>query len=123
MLFININIMNKNELSKLRDCDPVEYVVRHGEWRLSRGKRLSAKLQTSSSRVLNPVYAFKFAKNELIVREENAKVEKTNNARMKARRQMLLTGQTSLEAALGVQNPMEPPFPGARRVPHTSNWY
>ncbi len=36
---------------------------------------------------------------------------------------MFLTGQTPLEAFLGVRPPTEPLWPGARRVPHTTNWY
>ncbi len=107
--------MGKKELSKLKKQNILEYVVKHGEWRLKRGKRLSAILPIPY-KILNPDKAFKAAKEIL-------SGESSNRVRMRMRRQMLLTGQTPLEALLGVRPPMEPPWPGARRVPHTTNWY
>lgn len=107
--------MNKKELSKLKTQNILEYVVKHGEWRLKRGKNLSAVLPMPY-KILNPEKAFKAAKEML-------DPTRANKARMRMRRQMLLTGQTPLEAMLGVRPPNEPPWPGARKVPHTTNWY
>lgn len=107
--------MNKNQLAVLKKKNIIEYVVKHGEWRLKRGKNLSAILPMPFG-ILNPRAAFQKAK-EMLSREQS------NKAKMAIRRQMLLTGQTPLEAMLGVRPPNEPPWPGARKVPHTTNWY
>lgn len=107
--------MNKKALAKLKEQNILQYVVQHGEWRLKRGKKLSAVLPMPYQ-ILNPERAFKAAKEML-------SGDRANKARMSMRRQMLLTGQTPLEAFLGVRPPNEPPWPGARKVPHTTNWY
>ncbi len=109
------SMQSKKELSRLKNQNILEYIVKHGVWRLKRGRRLSATLPMPYN-ILNPEKAFKAAKEML-------DHTKSNRARMRIRRQMLLTGQTPLEAMLGVRPPNEPPWPGARRVPHTTNWY
>ena len=64
--------------------DVIRYVVSHGDWRIKRGKNLSATLPAPYM-ILNPLKAYKVAKELLL----NNKV---NKARMALRRQMLHTG-------------------------------
>ena len=107
--------MSKKELAKLKKENILQYVVQHGLWRLKRGRRLSVILPYPYIR-MSPDKAFKAAKEML-------SGERSKRAKIAIRRQMFLTGQTPLEAFLGVRPPMEQPWPGARRVPHTTNWY
>jgi hypothetical protein len=104
--------MNKNSISKLRNPqDIIEYVVKHGEWRLKRGKRLSATLPMPFG-ILNPEKAYKAAKEIL----EKPKVKLTSMFNHR--------GQTRLEEMLGIPPPWEEPWPGARKVPHTCyQWF
>lgn len=109
-------MLSKKELAMLKKQNILRYVVQHGEWRLKRGKRLSAILPMPY-KILNPEKAFEAAKEML-------HSKKSDRMRMAIRRQMLLTGQTPLEAMLGIPNQNEPPWPGARKVPHTCyQWY
>ncbi len=101
----------KKELSKLKQDNIIEYVVKHGEWRLKRGKKLSATLPMPFG-IFNPKIAFQKAKEML--------------SSSKKKRPSIFShrGQTKLEEMLGIPPPHEPPWPGARKVPHTCyQWY
>lgn len=116
---IKITFMqSKKKLAKLKDENILEYVLRHGQWRLDRGKRLSATLPMPYG-IFNPQKAYEAAK--WILSEKENRVKKF---RARTRFQMALTGQTPLEAMLGIPSPNVPPWPGARKVPFTCyEWY
>jgi hypothetical protein len=103
--------MTKKELAKLRNESILKYVVAHGDYRLKRGKRLSATLPMPY-RILNPLKAYQAAKKML--EPSTASRKSIFNSR----------GQTRLEEMLGIPPPWEEPWPGARKVPHTCyQWY
>ncbi len=102
---------SKKEIAKLKDQDLLQYVVRHGEWRMRRGKRPSAVLPMPYG-IFNPQEAYKGAKKIL---NNKASI----SSRLARRRRMLVFGKT-----LGIPSPYEEPWPGARKVPHTCyQWY
>ena len=56
----------KKDIAKLKKANVIEYVVKHGQWRLKRGKKLSAILPLPFG-ILNPQLAFQKAKEILKV--------------------------------------------------------
>lgn len=90
-----------------------EYVVKHGKRRLRKKKRVSAIL-LSPVQVRKPEEAYRSA---LYLVQWNEIKKKHRSRRFNSR------GQTSLEAFLGISPHHEQPWSGARRVPHTGNWY
>lgn len=94
------------------DFGTPEYVYHHGLWRKSRGKKPSAQLIAPGYICIkNPQRAFEAVRG--IFEKRRTRRFRFNSL-----------GQTRLEAALGIANPHQPPWPGARKVPFTCyQWY
>lgn len=102
---------SKKEIAKLKGQDLLLYVVKHGEWRMKRGKNPSVILPMPYG-IFNPVKAYKAAKK---VVDNRASM----SSRLARRRRMLVFGKI-----FGIPSPYEEPWPGARKVPHTCyQWY
>lgn len=102
----------KRSVSKLHRST-FEYVVKHGDWRIQRGKRPSVILPPPFD-IRNPEKAYQAAK----------KFFNPNRSSSRRRLRLNVMGQTPLEAMLGIPSPYQEPWPGARKVPHTCyQWY
>ena len=116
-----IIMYTKKELAKLKIENIFKYVVEHGDWKLRRGKGLSAILPMPYG-IRNPKKAYQVAKE--ILQDISDTPHRATRWRRRYYDQLNLTGQTPLEAFLGIPDPNQPPWPGARKVPHTcSEWY
>jgi hypothetical protein len=88
-----------------------EYVYYHGVWRIKRGKNVSAILDKRWINPLNPKKAFNTGKSIL-------------HPKKRSRPLIGPDGKSDLERFLGLPNAYDPPWPGARKVPHTCyEWY
>lgn len=93
----------------------LDYVFAHGNWRIKRGKNVSAKLPGEP----NPKKAYLLAKAVCDIGSQEKKPQAKAHRPMFNRR-----GQTQLEEYLGIAPPHEEPWYGARKVPNTCyEWY
>jgi hypothetical protein len=86
-----------------------EYVFYHGKWRKKNNKNLSALFNKKFINHSNPQKAFETAQSIVA----NPKPQSPRRSAFGP------DGLTNLERDLGISNPYDPPWPGARKVPHT----